>query len=168
MSDFYGALESTSFRVKDREAFLADPAIAYLQEMVKQPFYNGFFEEDTQHPGYYAFGWNDQYPDPVIKRPATEADPPESRWEEDENFVAYDLLEVIQRHILPGDVCRVQVSGQEKLLYVGGGLWWVTSRGIVDFDAHTHWDEKLTEADWAKEVGDFHAQVGALLAGGGQ
>lgn len=27
MADFYGCLESTSFRVKDREAFLAEPAI---------------------------------------------------------------------------------------------------------------------------------------------
>jgi len=166
MSDFYGALISTSFRVRDSAAFLADPAIVYLREMVAHPLYNGFFEEDDQHPGYFAFGWNDQYPDPLIKRPATKADPPETV--NDCQEVEYDLLEVIQRHIVPGDVCRVQVSGQEKLIYLGGGLWWVTSRGIVDFDGHTHWDAKLTEAEFAKEVGDFHSQVGALLAGGGE
>lgn len=133
MSDFYGALESTSFRVRDKEAFLTDPDTVWLKQHAEG--LGGFFDEDAD--GYFAFGWEAQYPSPVI-----------TRWNEEKNEddeLSLDML--IQRHITPGDVCQIGVSGAERLRYIGGILWWITSRGLVFMDAQTEWGTKLTTVD---------------------
>lgn len=36
------------------------------------------------------------------------------------------------------------ISGNEKLRYIGGALWWVSSEGLALFDGTTAWNERLT------------------------
>lgn len=147
MADFFGALSSTSFRVKDDVAWLADPDVKQIQEHVKSE--EGFF--DKAEDGYWSFGWYGQYPGVVL-----------SEWQEEEKDgiteeveVELDITEVIARHILPGDVCQIAsvtmpvcadydgISGSEKLRYIGGMMFWVSSKGVVSFDAQVSWSEKL-------------------------
>jgi hypothetical protein len=131
MSDFYGCLESTSFRVMDRAAFLADPEVALLKAHAVSE--EGFFVEDD---GYFSFGWYGQYPS--IELPIFDDDLPDG--------VRYvDIGEAIRVHILPGDVCQIGVSGNEKLRYIGGYIWWVTSNGVVAINGQTCWEDRLTE-----------------------
>lgn len=147
MADFYGALSSTSFRVKDREAWLADPDVQRLQAQAEG---DGFFEESR---GHWAFGWYGQYPSWVLSEYNPDTD------ESDD----LDLTNVIERHILPGDVCQIGVSGNEKLRYIGGGLCWVTSRGTAYIDATTQWDQKLTEKSLRSIVSAFGKSVSKAL-----
>jgi len=157
MSDFYGALESTSFRVKDPVAFLADPQIVWLQEHINQEDPRGFFEQDKD--GYFAFGWQGQYPSLVLTRLAD--NPNEEDEEDEENYIPA----AIECHILPGDVCQIQVSGYEKLIYVGGVICWVTSRGVVAFSAETSWQDKITEAQLAGDIATLSKQVKKITRG---
>lgn len=146
MADFIGCLESTSFRVKDRESWLADPVVQKLKETAER---DGFFEEDDG--GYWAFGWYGQYPSPVL-----------SAFNEKGEEEEYDILDAIQRHIRPGDACQVSVSGNENLRYIGGPVWFVTSRGTATFDATTEWGSILTEESLRGLAERFHREVDAL------
>jgi hypothetical protein len=128
MADFYGCLESTSFRVKDRAAFLSDPEVAVLQAQE-----NGFWQEDD---GFFSFGWYGQYPSVVLTLYGDDL-PDGSR--------EINISETIHRHIFPGDVCQIGVSGNEKLLYIGGDMWWITSKGIISIDGQTCCEDRLTE-----------------------
>ena len=130
MSDYYGALSSSSFRVKDRDAWLADPAVQKLKDHAAAR--DGFLDEDE--PNQWSFGWTDQYPSLEI-----------SWWDEDRNEEgSLNLTEVIQSHIADGEVCKVAVGGHEKLKYVGGSLTLITSKGIAYLDTGVSWDEKLS------------------------
>lgn len=144
MADFYGALESTSFRVKDRDAWLADPDVQKIKGHAEG---DGFFEEEKD--GYWAFGWYGQYPSPVLSEWDDESD-------EEKNL---DITEVIQRHIRPGDVCQIGVSGSEKLRYIGGILCWVSSQGIISFDGETCWQDKLTMDSFHEKMNKLHDEV---------
>jgi hypothetical protein len=147
MADFYGCLESTSFRVKDRAAFLADPDVQYLANHAKA---EGFFDEDGET---FSFGWYGQYPSAMLTDYDTDTD------EEKE----MSICEVIQRHILPGDVCQIGISGNENLRYIGGGIQWVTSKGVVSFNGVTEWSNRIRETDLREFADDFVKQVRAAL-----
>jgi hypothetical protein len=149
MSDFYGALESTSFRVRDIDAFLADPDVQWLKDHAKE---DGFFDEN--YDGYFNFGWYGLYPSTVLQDV-------ENYGANDEWF-ELDICTAIQRHILPGDVCQIGVSGNEKLRYIGGDIRWVTSKGIVDFAGVTEWSQKLTEESLRDFIGNLSTQLTAL------
>ena len=131
MADFYGCLESSSFRVRDGAAFMADEEVQKIQAYAEGD--GGFFESDGD---YYAFGWYGQYPSTVI---STDYD------HEKQEAVELDIAEVIRRHIRPGDVCQIGISGNEKLRYIGGSMAWVTSKGTIYFDATTEPGSRLTE-----------------------
>ena len=51
MADFYGCLEASSFRVRDKTAWLSDPDVQKIKERMQQE--DGFFEEEEV---YWAFG----------------------------------------------------------------------------------------------------------------
>ncbi len=131
MSDFYGCLESTSFRVKDRAAFMADPDVVVLREHASNE--EGFWHQKNE---YFSFGWYDQYPSIVLTVYYNDFSN-ESR--------DVDIAETIRNHILPGDVCQIGISGNEKLRYIGGAICWVTSKGIIMIDGQTCWENQLTE-----------------------
>jgi hypothetical protein len=134
---FDGCLLSTRFRVKDREKFLADPEVEAVKNHAEKN--QGFFDEED---GYFLFGWSGLLLN--IEIPL------------DDNEEEY-ITEVIRKHILPGDVCQIGISGNEKLWYNGGPLFWITSKGTVSFNGSTETDVKLTEKD-------LHAQAETLLA----
>ena len=156
MSDFYGALLSTSFRVKDPAVFLADPQIVWLQEHIKSEDSGGFFEQDKD--GYFAFGWQGQYPSPALTR---FVEKPGGEDEYEENYIPV----AIQNHILPGDVCQIQVSGHEKLCDVGGVICWVTSSGVVAFGADTAWQDRIVETELAARITSLHKLVQEITGG---
>lgn len=138
MADFYGTLSSTSFRVKDREAWLADPDVQKIKNHA-QGEDGGFFLGEYNRPGkagYWAFGWYGQYPSWTL-----------TEWDNEDNETEFDIPSVLQRHILPGDVCQIGVSGNEKLRYIGGAMCWITSAGIAYFDAATAWDTVISPGE---------------------
>lgn len=143
MADFYGALSSTSFRVKDVAAFIADPDVQRIRKHATSEdggFFDGPFDDEQasahDKPGYWAFGWYGQYPSTILQ------------WfDDDDEEIELDICDVIQRHIRPGDVCRIGVSGNEKLRYIGGPLCWVTSKGSTYFDGTTAWDHVVTTGE---------------------
>ncbi len=144
MSDFYGCLESTSFRVKDTPAFLAEPAVQQAKKIAD------FFDQNED--GYFHFGWYGQYPTPVL-----------TEWnDETDEEIEYDLLDAIQRHIREGDLCQIGVSGNEKLRYIGGGLWFITSKGVASFDGVTEWSNKLTPKVVRDDIAKLLKAVKAL------
>lgn len=143
MADFYGCLESSSFRVRDRELFLADPQV---QEIQAHASTDGFFREED---GYFAFGWYGQYPSMVL----------EIRDNEEGEPVELDIADVIRRHIFPGDVCQIGISGNEKLRYIGGPICWVTSKGTAELSAETRWSDKLREADLVRLAAEFNKRA---------
>lgn len=148
MADFYGALSSTAFRVKDREAFLADPAVAAAKEYATSE--GGFFEEEE---GYFSFAWHGQYPSWIIQQ-----------WDETgEDLHEHDLALAIVDHILPGDVCKIAIGGSEKLRYINGVAAYITSRGVVYYDETVQWSYRLTEGVMKQEVGVFHDSILAIL-----
>lgn len=148
MADFYGCLESTSFRVKDRAAFLADPEVALLKAHAVSE--EGFFVEDG---GYFSFGWYGQYPS--IELPVFDDDLPDG--------IRYlDIGETIRVHILPGDVCQIGVSGNENLRYIGGYIYWVTSQGVVAINGQTCWEDRLSENGIRSVVEGLTKQVDDL------
>ena len=137
MADFYGCLEASAFRVKDKTVWLSDHDVQQIKERLQQ---EGFFEEETD---YWAFGCYGQYPSPLL-----------TFWNEETNEEKeISILDVVQRHIVPGDVCQIGVSGNEKLRYIGGGVWWVTSKGVLYFNAETAWDNKMTESELKEVIG---------------
>lgn len=147
MADFYGCLESTSFRVKDRDAWLADPDVQRVKAHATSE--EGFFEESEKGDGYWAFGWYGQYPSWILTTFS----------ENDEESEDLDITDVIQRHIVPGDVCRIGISGNEKLRYIGGGICWVSSTGTVYFEGTTEWSEKITVEGFKADVREFLGHV---------
>jgi len=149
MADFNGCLEASSFRVRDRAAWVGDPVYAVLADTVAAE--QGFLEEEAG--GYWAFGWSGQYPSPVIQTYNAET----------EDYNEYDLLDLIMNHILPGDVCQISVSGNEKLRYIGGTVWWVSSTGISYIGATTAWDTKMTVADLRSLRDRFVESVNSML-----
>ena len=167
MADFYGCLLSTRFRVKDREKFLADPEVQILKNHAEKN--DGFFDEEN---GYFLFGWSGSYPGVHIRRDEEEEEEvdlddgdaelddgkAEQEVEPDDNKAhgLLDITEVIEEHILPGDVCQIGISGNEKLWYIGGWVGWVTSKGTITFNATIESDAILTEDD-------LHAQAEGLL-----
>ena len=148
MADFYGCLMATEFRVKDREAWLADPDVQELKSLAES---EGFFGENSDG-GYWSFGWHGQYPSPAL----TELD--DEGNEKETNFLA-----AIQRHIRPGDVCQVGVSGNEKLRYIGGGIWFVTSEGIADFPGVTDWQERVSAGELLLEMERFFHAIKEIV-----
>jgi hypothetical protein len=147
MADFYGCLESTSFRVKDRAAFLADPDVVYIASHAKA---EGFFDEDGET---FSFGWYGQYPSTILTNYDTDTG--------EENAVS--IGDVIQRHIFPGEVCQIGISGNEKLRYIGGDIQWVTSKGVVSFNGVTEWSDRTSETKLREFADDFVKQVRAVL-----
>ena len=125
MSDYCGAALSTSFRVRDEKVFLADPEVEALKDRAHGCGAMGFFAQEND---YWAFGWIDMYPDRVTDS--------EDEW--------INIPAVIRRHIVPGDVCKIVVSGHEKLRFVGGPVWYVSSDEILRIDAGTTYDNRLT------------------------
>ena len=142
MSDFYGCLESTSFRVRDKLLFLADADVQRVMAFAKS---DGFFNEDSD--GYFTFGWYGQYPSWVLDTTHDEQEAPT------------DIPELLQRHIMPGDVCQIGISGNEKLRYIGGDMCWITSNGVAYLNAHTEWADRLTLTDLASYAEKFRAAV---------
>lgn len=148
MSDFYGCLESTSFRVKDEKAWLADPVVTRMRAKNTD---SGFME--STDGVWWAFGWYDHYPSPVL-----------TEWDDARGAdVEYDVLEAVQRHILPGDVCQISVSGNEGLRYIGGFVWFVTSKGVAAFDASTEWDVQLRPRSLRRVLKKFVAEAERIL-----
>jgi hypothetical protein len=143
LADFYGILIATSFRVKDVAAFRADPDFERLMDKASE----GFQKPDDK--GYWAFGWEDQYPSPVFQTSNAEGE------ERD-----HDMLEFVQRHIHPEDACVVMVSGHEKLRYGGYGIWIVTAGSVVSFPfGQVAWDTRYTRVDVESLVSDFAGQI---------
>ena len=164
MADFYGCLETSGFHVLNDKAFLADPTIVRLQRTIKQE--GGFFEKDKKWG--WAFGWSGQYPDPCIEQ---QMDCPRHGDNDllcdaecPDNIVSFNILDAIQRHIVPGEVCQVGVSGNEKLRYIGGGLWFVTRKGIACFDGGlVRWDSRFDRSGLRDLAHEFVADVEAIL-----
>lgn len=143
---FNGCLLSTRFRVKDREKFLADPEVQILKNHAEQN--DGFFDEEN---GYFLFGWGGLYLNIEI--------PLDDNQEEDE----LDITEVIEKHILHGDVCQIGISGNERLWYNGGPLFWVTSKGTISFNGSTETDVISTENDLLAQAEKFLADINQTL-----
>lgn len=179
MSDFYGCLESTSFRVKDGNKFLADPKVKLIIAYAKDN--EGFFEEID---GYFSFGWSGAYPSPVVQF----SDDGAGCTNDDDLGTCYqinaavrcphceslndgmyeiDLTELIQFHIVEdeqaGNICQIATSGNKKLIEVGGGLWWITSKGVVSFDACVSWDQAFNREDTLSMVKNFVSDMEKIL-----
>jgi hypothetical protein len=149
MADFYGTLLSTSFRVKNDAAFLADSDIRQFKTHCEE---NGFFERCED--GYWAFGWDGQYPSLMLHEYG------ESR-EEDKHI---DVPEAIKRHIAEDGACCIRVSGNEKLRYNGGTVAYISAHGVVWIDAHTDWTTRLTRGDVVERFAKY-IQAGHVLDG---
>jgi hypothetical protein len=147
MADFRGCLESTSFRVKDRAAFLGRSRRSVHRPSFKS---RGFFDENGET---FSFGWYGQYPSTILATDDTDGG------EEKE----LSICDIIYRHILPGDVCQIGISGNEKLRYIGGEIHWVASKGVASFNGITEWSTRLTDTDLLKLADDFVQQVRAAL-----
>jgi hypothetical protein len=148
MADFYGCLLTTSFRVKDREAFLGDPEVQYIKEYAEDN--EGFFESGDGE--CFAFGWRGLHPGLICPMGEEEQD-------DAPNYLAW----VIRRHILPGDVCQIGVSGNERLSYIGGTITWVSSKGSAWLDGVTECDRKRT-VRWLKNiVGQLSTEVASIV-----
>ena len=148
MSDFYGALSSTSFRVKDKAKFLADPDTEKLKKIVTDN--DGFFEDEN---GYFSFGWLGQYPSWIIQ----EFD------DDGGELPEFNICTLIAAYILPGDICRIGISGNEKLRYIGGGIVWISSQGIAYFEGTTEWSTKITTKSLAAQMKQFSREVRGVV-----
>jgi hypothetical protein len=157
MSDFYGCLLSTRFRVRDREKFLAAPEVRAMKEYAEEN--GGFFLEEN---GYFFFGWYDMYPSVAIPPGDYEADAEVGLYEEEEE-VRLDITRVIERHILPGDLCHIGISGNQKLLIIGGALYWVTCNGTVYLDTYIENTDVITEDDLLAQAEKFLADIRQTL-----
>lgn len=158
MADFYGCLECTSFRVKDREAWLADPDVDRLHLYAERE--SGFFHEAE---GYWAFGWSGQYPSHVLTEYCELDRDACDREHNDGQEHELDITDVIERHILPGDVCQIGVSGNEKLRYIGGAILYVTSKGTAHWNGCTDWGERITTAGLHDRVVAFCDQLDGMI-----
>lgn len=147
MSDFYGTLISSSFRVKDDGTFLADPDVKKIIEHGNAE--GGFFEQDQ---GRWAFGFFGQYPSTVLQIDHDDQDEPEE----------LDICEVIQRHIVDGDVCAIAISGNEKLRYNGGQTAYVSARGTVYVDGGAEWSTALTVDQVKARLREYAEQAETL------
>jgi hypothetical protein len=159
VSDFYGALESTSFHVKDRAAFLADPDVVKIQEHAKSE--GGFFDEEKNTPGEFAFGWYGQYRGTVLRLYNEEALDGDLA-EYDEEAEELDVCAVIQRHIVDGEICQIGISGNEKLIYIGGSIHWVSSKGTAYFDGQTSRGDTVDKKRLLDSLGGLLVQVREL------
>jgi hypothetical protein len=150
MADFYGSLSSTSFHVKDREAFLADPDVQKIQGHALS--LDGFFEEED---GTFAFGWHDQYPSTVLQLMDEDED-------ENGETPELDICEVVRKHIADGEICQIGISGNEKLRYIGGSLNWVSSKGTAYFDGQTCWQDVVTAKSLSERVTGLGKEINSL------
>lgn len=128
MADFYGCLMSTSFRVKDRDAFLDDPEFQDWRDYAKA--LGGFFD-DGRTFGQFAIGYEGLYPSTVRLNDTQEQET--------------SLADLIHRHIADEEVAVIAVSGNEKLRYIGGVICFVTASGIVYWSQPcVAWDDHIT------------------------
>lgn len=142
MADFYGTLISTSFR----GTFLADLDVKKILEHAKG---EGFFDQDE---GRWAFGFYGQYPSTVLQFDRDDQDEPEE----------LDICEVIQRHLVDGDVCAIAISGNEKLRYNGGQTAYVSARGTVYVDGGAEWSTALTVDQIKARLREYAEQAETL------
>ena len=192
MADFYGALLTTSFRVKDPEAFSLDPVVQHFYDKARQSGFGVAMPKTTED--YTALGWDGQYPgsvdteydDGVACKTCREQFVTEdgvaayqrlrhhlSQHREDvaaltddevddcydyaEVDVEYNLTDAIEKHIHDDDVCVLQVSGAEKLRYIGGEVAFITNKGTVWFPFGSNaWDDKMNK----KRVYDLLTKFG--------
>lgn len=150
MAVFWGCLESTSFRVRDKEKFLADPGVQCIQKHANAE--DGFF--DVEEDGYVNFGWSGQYPGIIVKE-----------WDDKtQTCPEVNITEVISKHILPGDACQVGISGNErrgneKLRYIGGSIYYITSKGVAEFPGVTEYSDRLDTEYLVKLMKDFSKAI---------
>jgi hypothetical protein len=138
MADFYGCLESTSFQVKDLQVFLADAEVQMIQEEVK--LNEGFFQVEDDN--FISFGWSGQHPDVLLSVYDDEPDTEPVR--------EIYITEVIRRHIKKGQVCQIGISGNEKLRYIGGALYWITTKGVAFFRCYNLLGYALSSQEFAR------------------
>ena len=148
MADFYGCREATAFRVKNRDAWLADQDV---QQLTKYAQSEGFIEEND---GYWSFGWYDQYPSSIL-----------TTYDGDDELET-DIAEAVRRHILPGDACQIGVSGNEKLRYIGGALQFVTAQGVTYLDGQTSWEDRLTYDSLRTRITQLSSDIAAITKEG--
>jgi hypothetical protein len=150
MANFSGCLLSTPFQVKDRKVFLADPDVQRIIKHVASvgPYEEGFFEEED---GCFAFGWCGQYPPTIL-----------TYWDDD-NLNEIEITNVIQTHTLPGDVCRIGVSDNDRLRHIGSKIVFVASKGIAYFKGLTEWSDKLGVDALKAQAAEFSTAVAAIV-----
>lgn len=125
MADFYGTLISTSFRVKNERKFLDDPNVQLLIRHVQSR--GGFFEQEN---GYWAFGFDDQYPSTTW-----------STWDDEHE---YNMVDILMPHLRKGQLCQISISGNEKLRYNGGATVFFTKDHQTWVDMACDWSERAT------------------------
>jgi hypothetical protein len=138
MADNYGFVSSSVFRVKDRKAFMADPEVKFIKDYARSK--NGFFESSDHRTAFF-FGWKEQYPSQGF-RPGSDISK------------QFEITDVIQRHIVPGDVCEIHIGYHEPLRRdmltgINGNITWVTSKGSAFFDGFLD-DGRRISASWLK------------------
>lgn len=107
MANYYAAARSNYFRVKDLEKFLEElPDGVEVQESHKYPGYLCLIEA-----GGDSSGWRFDIED------------------EDGEILEDGLIEIIAKHLTPGDVAVLIETGAEKLRYLNGYAVAVNSRG---------------------------------------
>jgi hypothetical protein len=107
MANWYGVLRSNYFQVKDYGAFV-DWLKGFQLEMLTDDEGVGFASTGE---GYV---------------PTSKADPD---YDEDGVEIDVDFFEELATHLAEGSVCIVMQSGHEKLRYITGEAWLITSDG---------------------------------------
>lgn len=156
MSSYYGAVVSSPFRVRDREAFLDDPTFKAINDNLQSgPYDTSYFEENLD--GSFSIGYEGESPSVFIyatepckcHKDAGEASaaliaadvkcPECNGYNEIE--VEHSVPDLIAKHIKPGTLCRITLSGNRKLALAGGTLYLITEHGFDSIDTVASYDE---------------------------
>ena len=142
MSDFYGALLSASFKVKNTTKFWADPKVRNMKKWIDNA--QGFFEADKK-THLIAFGFDGQYPSSIV-----------TEFSDTGSDIEWDMAEVIRPHLRPRETVVIGVSGQEKLRCIGGILIVVTGKGVAHSDLPVvDWTDRCTGKTVTQKVTAF-------------
>lgn len=139
MSDMYGAVKSNTFKVKNLAKFKK-----WFDE-------NASFGSETQTwfdaKDDCSFGGDEQYPSAWPNKPY---DP-----ESENDDLQWDLeafAKELRPHLQKGEVFQVVSAGQEKLLYVAGGVLFIDATRAVYLNVGSDADMRKNILAAAKEL----------------
>jgi len=124
MANWYGTSRSNYFKVKDVEAFTADMDKHGIEYATKFKDKNDVFAVFGGDDGFFNSSYHDEATD---------------------DYVDFELIDVIMPHLPDNEVCVLQSAGAEKLRYITGYAQAFTNKNLIQISIDDIYEKAAKE-----------------------